>query len=75
MCAYSVVVHDWQNKQSPNYIPWTQSWPTPPVAQEMLEIMKRLDELDKKLGAIDCRLTEKEKVKFELKVKRRAKQK
>ena len=37
---------------------------SPPLAQQMLDIIKRLDALDKKLGLIDCKLQEPEKKKY-----------
>ena len=71
MCVYSAVAGGWMNP-GPNYVPWTPSHPDPATAAQMLEILRRLDEIDKKLGAKDCKLNESEKVAFEKKLQERA---
>lgn len=73
MCAVSMVVDGWRNPQSPNHIPWKQV--EPDTASQMLEVLKRLDAIDKAVGAIDCKLKELEKQKFIKKLKRKAKKK
>ena len=72
MCTYSMVVDGWRDRQGPNFIPWTPNYPDPGTAQQMLEILRRLDEIDKKLGAKDCKLNESEKIAFEQKLQERA---
>jgi hypothetical protein len=48
MCVVSMVI-DGANRQWGNI----QTWPSP-VPQDMSEIIRRLAEIDKKLGAKDC---------------------
>lgn len=78
MCTVSMVITDWQNPSSPNHIPqWQPSQPlpyivTPDLAAQMLEVLKRLDAIDKKLGALDCKLKEPAKKKIISQLKRRA---
>ena len=74
MYVYSAVADGWMNP-GPNYVPWTLTSPNRATAAQMLEILRRLDEIDKKLGAKDCKLNESEKIAFEKKLKRRAAQK
>jgi hypothetical protein len=79
MCVYSMVLNDWMRKDSPNHIPGFEPYkPLPPVidpqlAKQMLDVLKRLDEIDKKLGALDCKVNEKDKEKITTKLRRRAK--
>lgn len=72
MCAVSNVVGPWTSPMDPNYIPWKKNSPDPSTAFEMLEIIRRLEALDKKLGAIECKLEEAAKEKFKRKLQRRA---
>jgi len=62
MCAVSMVIGDWTNPRGPNWIP--QEKIDPSTAIQMLEIIKRLDALDKKLGFVDCKIEELEKQRF-----------
>lgn len=87
MCVTSAVIRDWTTPYEPqkpgqfqpdvpvplpNYVPWTQSWPTPDVAKQMLEIIERLEKLDKAVGALNCKLEAKEKAAYKRKLARRA---
>lgn len=72
MCAVSNVVGPWTTPMDPNYIPWTKQLPTPDTAAQILDVIRRLEALDKKLGAIECKLEEAEKEKFKKKLRRRA---
>lgn len=70
-----MVYNDWNTPGSPNRIPWTPVSPTPDQAALMLEILRKLKELDEKLDARDCSATEKDKKAFEKKLKKRASKK
>lgn len=78
MCTYSLVVDDWMNPRSPNNIPDFSPFKqlpaliTPDIAKQMLEVLRRLDALDKRLGLHECKLNELEKSKIVKKLKRRA---
>jgi hypothetical protein len=61
MCTVSMVIDAWRQPQNPNYIPMP---PPPEVAQMMLDIIRRLEALDEKVNAIDCKLKEDEKREF-----------
>jgi hypothetical protein len=71
-----MVINDWM--KGPNRIDDFDPYKrlpeliTPSLAQQMLEVLKRLDEIDKKLNALDCKLKEPEKARIVRKLKRRA---
>lgn len=73
MCTVSMVVDGWTSPGSPNFIPWTPTFPPPATAQQMLEVLEKLDKLDKRLGAIECKVEEAKKEALKRKLKRRAK--
>lgn len=70
MCVYSFIADQW-TRPGPNQIPGYQPWlPLPSsvdsnLARDMLEILKRLDKIDKKLNAKDRLLNADEKKHFE----------
>lgn len=70
MCIMSVVVDDWQ--RGLNQIQWTPTYPDPATAQQMLDVIKRLEALDKKMDALECKLKAPVKEAFKRKLKRRA---
>ena len=70
MCAVSMVVDGWLNPQQPNYVPFHQI--DQATARQMLEVIKRLEEIDKRLNAIDCKLDKPIKDGFKKKLRRRA---
>jgi len=77
MCAVSMISHQWTTPQfpsgpNPNYVPWTQQFPTPDIAAQMLDVLQRLEKIDKALGALDCKLEAREKTALKRKLKRRA---
>jgi hypothetical protein len=76
MCTVSMVIKDWQEgpNRIPDFTPWQRLPPviTPELAQQMLEVLRRLDAIDKRLNALDCALKEPEKAKIVRKLKRRA---
>lgn len=59
----------------PPYNPQTVVTVTPDVAQQMLEILKRVDALDKKLGRLDCILGAAEKKGYVKALKKLARKK
>jgi mannose/fructose-specific phosphotransferase system component IIA len=59
-----MVIDNWKLPTSPNYIPPNVIQSDPNLARMMLEIIEKLDALDKKVNAIDCKLQEKEKEEF-----------
>lgn len=70
MCAVSMVVEQWTNPLQPNHVPFHQIDPT--TAMQMLEVIRRLEEIDKRLNAIDCKLEKKSKDSFKKKLRQRA---
>lgn len=75
MCAVSNVIGPWTQPSDPNYIPWSKQFPPRDTAAQMLDIIQRLEALDKKMGAIECKLEEAAKKKFKRKLQRRASKK
>jgi hypothetical protein len=87
MCAYSNMMGDWWHPTwphtpapnpltpSPNAIPWPQIVADPALAAQMLEILKRLEAMDKRLNNIDCLVEKTQKRKIEADLKRIAKRK
>lgn len=73
MCAVSMITQQWTQPGQLNYVPWTQQFPDPKLAQQMLDVIERLEKIDKALNAIDCKLEVKEKTAFKRKLKQRAK--
>lgn len=73
MCTYSMVVSDWHHPTwpihpgdvpatpSPNSIPWPTVQHDPALAQQMLEVLRRLEDIDKRLQKIECICTDDEK--------------
>lgn len=83
MCTYSLVVKDWQHPTwptaepgitvSPNAMPWGMIQADPKLAQQMLDILQRLEAIDKKLGNIECLCTDKTKKKIRANLRKIAK--
>lgn len=58
----------------PNAIPWPRIEADPALAQQMLEVLKRLEAIDKRLGLMEqCAVAEPEKKKVKAKLRRIAK--
>jgi hypothetical protein len=73
MCTVSMVIDQWQQPSSPNFIPQTQWMSDPALAAQMLEVLKRLEEIDKKLGLLEqCRFTQAQKRGLKKKLRRAA---
>jgi len=70
-----MVIDGWQQPVGPNRIDWSPIQPTPAAAQQMLDVIAKLEGIDKKLGARECKLKAKDKAKFKAKLKRRANKK
>lgn len=64
MCTVSMVIGDWTDRHSPNFLDMYRHPPTPDLALKMLEVIQRLDEIDKRLGLLDCKVKEPEKEIF-----------
>lgn len=59
---------------APNAIPWPTIEKDPALAQQMLEVLKRLEAIDKRLGLMEqCAVAEPEKKKVKAKLRRIAK--
>lgn len=72
MCSVSVVMGGWTGLGSPNFIPWTSTVPAPDLAQQMLDVIERLERIDKRMGAIECLVEAKTKRAYKRKLKARA---
>lgn len=64
MCAVSMVMGGWTDPIGPNYIPLPTIQQDTDLAKKMLEIIKKLDEIDRKVGAKDCSLENEYKEKY-----------
>lgn len=90
MCVVSMVMDQWWPKPDkqdfgridlpplipgkPNQIPWPTIQKDPDLAAQMLEVLKRLEAIDKKLGLLEqCSVAEPEKRKVKEKLRRIAK--
>lgn len=72
MCVASNVIGDWQHPSwpdygkaipigpsSPNAIPWPVIQKDPELAKQMLEVLKKLEAIDKRLDLLEqCKVTE-----------------
>jgi hypothetical protein len=58
---------------SPNAIPWPTIVNDPKLAQMMLDVLARLEAIDKRLNNIDCKVEKASKKKIVTKLKRIAK--
>ena len=59
---------------APNAIPWPLIQQDPALAQQMLEVLKRLEALDKRLGKMEqCAVTLEQKRKLKARLRRVAK--
>jgi hypothetical protein len=67
-----VVVGSLTAQADPNYLNWTASYPAPNVAQQLLDVIARLEKIDKRMGLIECALEVKKKRAFKAKLRRRA---
>lgn len=60
MCSVSNVVAGW-NGPGPNQVHWPTVYGDPALAGQMLAVLAALEALDKRLGAIECKVAEPEK--------------
>lgn len=67
MCAVSAVVGTLTVPGSPNYLPFPQKLPSD-VAEQLLDVIRRLEEIDRKLGLKDCQLEDAFKEAFKQKL-------
>ena len=51
MCATSAIVHEWTSPYSPNFVPIPSIQPD--TASLMLQIIAKLEELDRNVNAIE----------------------
>lgn len=72
MCTVSMVVGTLTNPASTNFIPWGPLTPTPDVSKRLLDVIDRLEKIDKRLGLIECSVEAKKKRAFKAKLRRRA---
>lgn len=73
MCVVSMVIDGWRNPFDVNHV--KQETITPQIALQMLDIIARLEKLDQRLNAIDCKLKEAEKTEYKNMLRERAKKK
>ena len=75
MCVVSMVVGGWGTPGSNNYFnfsEWQNNPLGPSVSRDMLEVLKKLEELDKKMGLKECAVEEKEKDSFKKRLQKLA---
>lgn len=73
MCATSIIIEQWQNPQSSTYVPWPQIRQDPMLAWQMADIIKRLEDIDERLGTLErCKVSAKSKRNFKRRLKRAA---
>lgn len=72
MCTVSMVLDSITTPHNPNYMKWTRQYPTPDVALQLIEVIQRLDKIDKQLGLLDCKIEARAKKQFMKKLERRA---
>jgi hypothetical protein len=87
MCSYSNMMGDmWHPtwpaaptpqplQPSPNAIPWPTIVADPKLAQQMLDVLTRLEAIDKRLNNLDCKVEKASKRKIVSNLKRIAKSK
>lgn len=74
MCAVSNTIQTWTTPSSPNYIPWTVIQNDAQLAAQMLEVIKRLEAIDKRLGLMEqCLVAEPEKKAIKRRLRKIAK--
>jgi len=78
MCTVSMVVDQWFPQQPtqpwPNQVPWPVVQKDPELARQMLEVLERLEALDKRFGLLEqCKVAEPEKRRIKAKLRRIAK--
>jgi len=66
VCSVSAIVQQWTDTASPNFQPLQAL--KPDTAALMLQIITKLEELDRKVNAINCKLAEPEKEAFKEKL-------
>lgn len=82
MCIMSMVMNEWWPKKEetpglvltpppPNAIPWPQIQKDPELAAQMLEVIQRLEAIDKRLGLLEqCKVSEPEKKKVKARLRK-----
>jgi len=84
MCIVSNITNPWNAPSLPpqyqlpkDWLP--QNWPIPPIeemapgiAKQLLDVIERLDKIDKALGLLTCKVEKAEKQKIVRKLKRQA---
>lgn len=76
MCAVSMIMDQWRQPNSPNYIPMQQWQQDPALARQMLEALQKLEAIDKRLGLMEqCIFSEPQKRGFKKKLRRAARAK
>jgi hypothetical protein len=72
MCVTSAIIDQWTNPHNPGFIPWTPQLPSPNLAQEMLTILTKLEDIDRRLKQTECKMEAQAKERFKTKLRRRA---
>lgn len=67
-------VQPWAAPPGPNAIPWPIIQQDPTLAAQMLELLKKLEAIDKRLGMLEqCKVTAREKKNLKARLRRIAK--
>jgi len=72
VCATSAIIDQWTNPRLPSFVPWTPVSPSPNLAQEMLTVISKLEDIDRRLKQTECKLEAALKTKFKRRLQRRA---
>lgn len=73
MCAVSMIMDQWRQPGTANFIPMQQWMHDPVLASQMLEVLKNLEAIDKRLGLLEqCKYSKPEKDGFKKKLRRAA---
>lgn len=70
MCATCAIIDQWTNPFTPAFVPWPTV--SPNLAQEMLTVIQKLEDIDRRLGQLECKVEASVKAKFKRKLKARA---
>ena len=82
MCSYSNMIGDWWHPTwptgptpqpfapSPNSIPWPTITADPKLAQQMIDVLGKLEIIDKRLNNLDCKVEKASKQRIVGKLKR-----
>ena len=70
MCVTSAIIDQWTNPFTPAFVPWPTV--SPNLAQEMLTVIQKLEDIDRRLGQLECKMETATKERFKKRLKKRA---